>query len=117
MTQDMDDGETVGSLRDDSGRRVTVDFAHSGGKGTEDDQPLAHISAPNTRYNFRDRGGLRSRREKLEAVTGKDGGGISTTMAQVSMKKGLALYGDLGATAVREEMEQLHMMGALDPVG
>ena len=50
-------------------------------------------------------------------MIGKDGGGINTTMVQVSMMKGLILYSDEGATAVREEMKQLHRMGALEPVG
>ena len=94
-----------------------MNFADGGDEGTEDNQPLVFVPASSTRYNFHDRGGLRSRRERWKAVSGIDGGGVSTTMAQVSMKKGLALYGDEGAIAVREEMEQLYRMGALEPVG
>ena len=37
-------------------------------------------------------------------------------LAQVSMKRGLEMFGDRGVAAVESEIRQLHAMGALEPV-
>jgi hypothetical protein len=102
-------------LVDDRGRKVRVFYSEGDGEegaGDALDDPTRNQPQ---RYNLRKRSTLRSVRDGWEAKV-KDTDGMKIALTQVSMKRGLQMFGDRGVAAVESEMRQLHDMGALEPV-
>ena len=102
-------------LMDDQVRRIRVIYSDRDIEGK--------VKAPNNppidqhgRYGLRNHMILRSSLDRWEAKV-RETEGDKVALTQVSMRKGLKIFGNRVDKAVESEMKQLHEMGVLEPVG
>ena len=112
--------ERAKDLLDDKGRSVKIIVKGENNDGNECDKDNAK-NRMTTPYGLCPRNEIQAPNKWLdrerEAARDEDSPELAETMlTQVSMAKGLELFGSEGAEAVKDEMDQLHRMDSLEPV-